>query len=116
MSSALNGSGEESLPSTIFPSCFLKVKVERHERDSVNANNGVIENMGHSPALNIMLSRAGGTRGTYLLINTPKRITERYPYLRNRCASKGGYKGQGLYIREYKDEIEEIFVIYKIGL
>ena len=106
----------ESPPSTIFPSCFLKVKVERHERDSVNANNGVIENMGHSPALNIMLSRAGGTGGTYLLINTPKRITERYPCLRNRWASKGWYKGQGLYIREYKDEIEEIFVIYEIGL
>ena len=76
----------------------------------------MIENMGQSPALNIMLSRADGTGGTYLLINAPKRITERDPYLRKRWASKGGYKGQGLYIREYKDEIEEIFVIYEIGL
>ena len=62
--------GNESPSPRIFPR-FFNVKIKSYERGSVNVYNVAIKNMDQSPALNGMLSRAGGTGDTCLVINTP---------------------------------------------
>ena len=120
INSTLYGSGEWVTPSR-FSFLFLKLKLKRYERDSVNANNVASNNMGQSSALNCMLFSADGPEGTYLLINTtgPNINKNDYPKVTLIWAviklAKENIKAK------VNNEIEEIFVlnmecVYKLSI
>ena len=114
------GSGEWVTPSHFF-FLFLKLKLKRHERDSVNADNVAIKNMGQSSALNCMLFSAGGPGGTYLLINTTRPNKNKMITLKLLLFEHLLNLQRKIKKPKVNNEIEEIFVlnikyVYKLSI